>query len=93
MFETYKEQEEGVIGVDGTMQLCQDLGVDPSDVSLLVLAYRLGCPRMCEFQRDGFVSGLSALKYSLISYLYLIIECDVFEGSTSCIANTEGITR
>lgn len=57
IFEKYKEPDEDAILVDGMVRYCEDLKVDPTDVSVLVLAYHLSSERMCEFTRKAFVSG------------------------------------
>ncbi|ORZ33216.1 Cullin binding-domain-containing protein [Catenaria anguillulae PL171] len=66
LFDKYKRlspdhADEDIISVEGTEQLCQDLGVDPSDVVMLAVAYSLGCPSMCNFPRNGWVQGWSKL--------------------------------
>ncbi|KAI9189122.1 Scaffold-type E3 ligase [Blastocladiella emersonii ATCC 22665] len=61
LFEKYKDADDGIIGVEGTEQLCEDLGVDPSDVVMLSVAYMLQCPHMCEFTRAGWTAGWSKL--------------------------------
>lgn len=55
-------QEDSIL-VEGTEALCNDLNVDPTDVVMLVIAYHLNAPRMCEFSLDGWIKGWSALKY------------------------------
>jgi hypothetical protein len=52
---------EDSILVDGVGQLCADLGIDPTDVAMLVLAWHLQAVRMCEFTRPQFVDGLAKL--------------------------------
>ncbi|KAI9363470.1 Cullin binding-domain-containing protein [Zopfochytrium polystomum] len=37
------------------------LGVDPADVVTLVLAWHLKCENMCEFGREGWIAGWTAL--------------------------------
>ena len=49
------------ITVDGTIRLCQDLGVDPEDVVLLAVAYELKSPSMGQWERKGWVDGWKAL--------------------------------
>jgi hypothetical protein len=39
-YRKYKDEGEDMIRADGVVRLCEDLSVDPSDVSLLVLAVR-----------------------------------------------------
>ncbi|KAJ3312665.1 hypothetical protein HDV04_002807 [Boothiomyces sp. JEL0838] len=38
-----------------------DLGLDPSDVVLIALAWHMKCKNMCEFTRDGFAEGCKEL--------------------------------
>ncbi|KAI8807048.1 hypothetical protein BJ742DRAFT_341044 [Cladochytrium replicatum] len=67
LFDKYKEADEDEIQVDGTLALCSDLEVDPQDVVVLVLAWHLGCQRMGEFKRKGWVDGWTQLRYVLHS--------------------------
>jgi DCN1-like protein 1/2 len=52
---------EDMILADGVYRLCEDLGVDPGDVAVLVLAYHFGAAAMCEFSKAEFVSGMTRL--------------------------------
>ncbi|KAJ1563828.1 hypothetical protein HK405_000613, partial [Cladochytrium tenue] len=63
LFERFREADGGgdVIGVDGTEALCEALDVAPDDIVVLVLAWHLGCVRMCEFGRQGWIDGWSKL--------------------------------
>ncbi|RKP00652.1 hypothetical protein CXG81DRAFT_12940 [Caulochytrium protostelioides] len=62
LFDTYADAEDpDAILVEGTERLCADLEVAPDDVAVLVLAYHLQCPRMCEFRRAGWLAGWTAL--------------------------------
>lgn len=49
--------------MDGTIKLCEDLGVNPEDVVLLAVAYNLKSPRMGEWSRKGWLDGWKALGY------------------------------
>ncbi|KAJ3217463.1 DCN1-like protein 1 [Dinochytrium kinnereticum] len=49
------------IGIEGTEQLCEALEVDPTDIVTLVLAWHLKCENACEFKRDGWIQGWTAL--------------------------------
>ncbi|KAG1787267.1 defective in Cullin neddylation protein 1 [Suillus plorans] len=49
------------ISIDGTIQLCQDLKVDPENVVLLAVAYELKSPRVGEWNKKGWVEGWSRL--------------------------------
>ncbi|KAJ3363529.1 hypothetical protein GGF31_000939 [Allomyces arbusculus] len=62
LFDKYKDADSAIIDADGTAALCEDLGVDPADVVMLAVAYQLQCPHMCEFTRDGWMKGWTALN-------------------------------
>lgn len=49
------------ITIDGTIKLCEDLGVDPEDVVLLAVAYELKSPAMGQWTRKGWTEGWKAL--------------------------------
>lgn len=50
------------IGVEGTMQFCQDIDLDLEDVVLVALAAVLKSPQMGEWTRTGWVDGWKSLK-------------------------------
>lgn len=54
-----KEAQE--IGIDGTIRMCSDLGVDPEDIVLLAVAYELKSPSMGVWKKAGWVDGWKAL--------------------------------
>ena len=58
-----KEPDGDEITVSGTIQLCEDLGVDPEDVVLLAVAYELKSPRMGEWTRQGWIDGWKSIGY------------------------------
>ena len=47
--------------MDGTIKLCEELGVDPEDVVLLAVAYELKSPAMGQWTRKGWTDGWKAL--------------------------------
>lgn len=49
------------ITIDGTINLCEDLEVDPEDVIMLAVAYELKSPRVGEWTRKGWLDGWKAL--------------------------------
>lgn len=57
IFETYKDPQEDAILIEGMERYCNDLEVDPTDISMLILAMHLGAEQMCEFKRAGFCEG------------------------------------
>jgi len=73
LFDKYKDKDsddEGPqIGPEGIEQLCKDIGVDPEDVLVLVLAYYLNAQKMGFFSKTEFISGLQKLGVDNISKL------------------------
>lgn len=62
----YADRHGDNITTDGTIQLCQDLAVDPEDVVLLAVAYELKSPGMAEWTRQGWIDGWKSLGYVLL---------------------------
>ena len=60
-FLKYKAEDADSIRADGVSRLCDDLGVDPGDVAVLVLAYHFKAERMCEFSKAEWLQGMGAL--------------------------------
>ncbi|KAG2173183.1 hypothetical protein INT43_004557 [Umbelopsis isabellina] len=56
------EEDQDIIAIDGTMQYCQDLGLEPTQIEFLVLSHHLGSERMAEFTQSGFVEGWLKLR-------------------------------
>lgn len=57
----WTEPDGDDITIDGTIKLCEDLGVDPEDVVLLAVAYELKSPAMGQWTRKGWTEGWKAL--------------------------------
>jgi DCN1-like protein 1/2 len=78
------------ISIDGTIQLCQDLKVDPENVVLLAVAYELKSPRVGEWNKKGWVEGWSRLgsvhPQELSSKLILLCSCDTVDGMRDTLA-------
>ncbi|CAM0138511.1 Scaffold-type E3 ligase [Umbelopsis sp. WA50703] len=66
IFAKYKEEDQDIIAIDGTMQYCQDLGLEPTQIEFLVLSHHLGSERMAEFTQSGFVEGWLKLRCDTI---------------------------
>jgi len=49
------------VGGDGIMQFASDVGVDPMDVHLLVMFYKLNCSQQYEITEDEWVKGFAKL--------------------------------
>ena len=41
LFACYSEPDEDHIGVDGVQKFCEDLGVEPADIVMLVISYHM----------------------------------------------------
>lgn len=57
LFDTYKDEAEQSICPEGVERLCQALELDPSDVLVLVFAWKLGAKRMGYFLREEWLAG------------------------------------
>jgi len=68
LFEKYKEND-AQIGPEGVESLCRDVGVDPENVVVLVLAWHLNAQSMGYFKRDEFVNGLQSLGVDTVDKL------------------------
>ncbi|KAM9967761.1 hypothetical protein ACTFIW_001847 [Dictyostelium discoideum] len=69
-FDKYKDEDDNnVIGPDGITRLCKDLGVEPEDVVVLVLAWHLGAKQMGYFSKAEFTQGLSKLNIDSLQKL------------------------
>lgn len=62
IFSKYKDKDEDAILVDGMLEYCSDLHVQPEDVVMLVIAWNLEADKMCEFKRQGFINGWTKLR-------------------------------
>ena len=60
-FEVYYDADENQICPEGIEKLCTALGVEPSDVLILVLAWVLEAQQMGYITRDEWAAGQSAL--------------------------------
>lgn len=60
-FLKYKDKDEDKILAEGMEHFCEDLGVDPTEFVVLVLAWKFRADEMCTFSRREFVDGCSKL--------------------------------
>lgn len=56
VFDKYKQDKDS-IGIDGTLEYLNDLGLNPEDETVLALCMELKAPAEGQFDRTGFVSG------------------------------------
>lgn len=68
-FQKYKDESEDAILAAGMEQFCEDLGVNPTDFIVLVLAWKFQASEMCRFTREEFVNGCQRLKVTDVKSL------------------------
>uniref|UniRef100_A0A0K8TLX2 Defective in cullin neddylation protein n=1 Tax=Tabanus bromius TaxID=304241 RepID=A0A0K8TLX2_TABBR len=54
--------EPETLGPDGMEKFCEDIGVDPENVVMLVLAYKMGARQMGFFSQYEWIKGLTDLQ-------------------------------
>lgn len=69
MFNKYKDKDGDTITGEGIMRLCSDLGVEPADVVMLVIAFYMNAATMGEFTKDEWSSGLLKLSCDTLDKL------------------------
>lgn len=65
----YKDPDADAVLAEGIIRLCEDLGVDPEDVVLLVLSWHLGAGSMGEYTHDEFEAGMETLGVDSLAKL------------------------
>src|SRR4051812_47685303 len=59
------------ISVDGMINYCAALRVDPEDVVMLVMAWNLKAEKIGEFKKEGFIEGWTKLRFLIYkSYFF-----------------------
>jgi DCN1-like protein 1/2 len=66
IFNKYKESDEE-IGIEGTIQFIQDLGLQLEDPVVLAIAYHLQAPSVGHFIKDQFITGWLNLQADSLS--------------------------
>ncbi|XWS26288.1 hypothetical protein CRYUN_Cryun26dG0018900 [Craigia yunnanensis] len=69
LFNSYANSSFGMIDPDGIEALCSDLGVDYTDVRILMLAWKLKAEKQGYFTQDEWRTGLKALGVDSLSKL------------------------
>ncbi|KAF5191783.1 Defective in cullin neddylation protein, partial [Thalictrum thalictroides] len=69
LFYSYANKSLGVIDPEGIESLCSDVGVDYTDVRILMLAWKMNAERQGYFTLDEWRKGLKSLKVDTISKL------------------------
>lgn len=61
-FNKYKDMAEESILAEGMERFCVDLGVDPTEFIVLVLAWKFEASQMCRFTREEFMNGCQKMQ-------------------------------
>lgn len=61
-FSKYKDAGEEAILAEGMEKFCVDLGVDPTEFVVLVLAWKFGASQMCRFTKEEFLNGCQKMR-------------------------------
>lgn len=51
--------DDNKIGIDGIQQFCDDLGLDPASISVLLIAWKFRAATQCEFSKQEFIEGMA----------------------------------
>lgn len=63
------EADSDTIQVDGIERLCADLGVEPTDPIMLLIAWQMRCEQMCVFTRQEWLQGCTEMGVDSIDSL------------------------
>lgn len=63
------EADSDTIQIDGLERLCSDLGVDPTDPVMLMIAWQMRCEQMCVFTRQEWLQGMTEMGCDSIEAL------------------------
>ena len=61
-FNKYRDEVEDAILAEGMEKFCVDLGVDPTEYIVLVLAWKFEASEMCRFTREEFLNGCQKMR-------------------------------
>ncbi|XP_023918560.1 uncharacterized protein LOC112030110 isoform X1 [Quercus suber] len=62
LFDSYANKDLGLIDPEGVETLCSDMGVQHTDVRILMLAWKMKAKKQGYFSKDEWRTGLKALK-------------------------------
>ena len=61
LFDQYKEGDSDTISIEGIEKLCSDLGIEPTDPLMLMIAWQMKCEQMCVFTRQEWNQGCTEM--------------------------------
>ncbi|SPP84732.1 DCN1-like protein 5 isoform X2 [Drosophila guanche] len=74
-FQEYTTPDEPeTLGPDGMEKFCEDIGVEPENIVMLVLAYKMGATQMGFFSKKEWVKGLTELECD--STIKMVVKLD-----------------
>ena len=65
----YEDSQAKKIMADGIIQFCEDIGVDPTDVVMIVICWHMNAQTMGELSEDEFEGGLDSIGVDSIDSL------------------------
>ncbi|KAI9906461.1 hypothetical protein PsorP6_004713 [Peronosclerospora sorghi] len=70
-FDSYLDldDEEDIINEEGILKFCDDIGVDPQDIVVLVIAWKMQANDMCAFTRKEWQRGMEEMNCDSIAKL------------------------
>lgn len=66
--------EPDVLGPEGMEKFCEDIGVDPENVVMLVIAYKMGAKQMGYFTQEEWLKGLTELQCDSVHKLQMKLD-------------------
>lgn len=69
LFSSYADKSSGMIDPEGIETLCSDVGVDHTDLRILMLAWKMKAERQGYFSLEEWRRGLKALRVDTINKL------------------------
>ncbi|PWN38367.1 DUF298-domain-containing protein, partial [Meira miltonrushii] len=64
LFDTWKDEDEGEITMEGAMSMLEDLKMSPEDAVVLPLSFYLRSPSLGSFQKEHFIEGWKSIAGS-----------------------------
>ncbi|BFZ14564.1 hypothetical protein BsWGS_17603 [Bradybaena similaris] len=68
-FHEYTAPNEDVLGPEGMEKFCEDIGVEPENIVMLVIAFKLGAKNLGFFTYDEWMLGMTDLQCDTIEKL------------------------
>lgn len=68
-FREYTSSEENLLGPEGMEKFCEDIGVEPENIVMLALAWKLQAQNMGFFKLEEWMNGMTELQCDCIGKL------------------------